>query len=139
MGFKKANVAQFIRVGFIVNTLNKDTVPPTLTTEEVYHTFSYPTAADRQTFQRNSVKVKGRKLSTQTSEAAFILWQSCIQFVEGYDDLPSKEEQQKPLLVNYFSDDIGRLHVDEAIERLMSTIGAEDIDVEKKSVPSSGQ
>ena len=132
MGFKKSKAFEEIRVPMLVNTLDEDNG----TTEhvEVAHVFRIPPPQVREEWQRKLAKVKGKKISMGSrTEANWGLWLACIIRVEGYDDCDQKKEMWK----EYFSDPIGRIHADNAVDMLMETLGSEEVEQEKKSELSS--
>ena len=133
---KKAAIVDLrITMGFRVN----NTVLNTIEDVDVTHNLTYPNTKLREQHDQASVKVRGRKVKPIVSEGNWALWKKIIVSVEGYGDLDENQRKDPRELVTYFSDDIGRLHVDEAISRMFEMIRAEDSDWEKKSEPSSEQ
>jgi hypothetical protein len=130
-GFKKSKAFEQIRVPMEVNTASDD--GQSLVKVTVAHTFRIPPPEIREEYQRKLLIIKGKKLSQGSrSEASWSLWKHCIISVEGYDDLPEMDKEGMWKL--YFADDIGRIHVDNAVEMLMNAIGADEPEeVEKKS------
>ena len=133
MGFKKSKALEEIKVPILFNMAGEDGVG--LEQVEVAHIFKIPTPKVREEWQRKLLKVKGKKISTGSrSEANWYLWLNTVIRVEGYDDLPQTEDWKQ-----YFSDNIGRIHVDSAVDMLMESLGGEEVETEKKSEPSSEQ
>lgn len=131
MGFKKSKALEEIRVPMIVNMANEDGTG--LEQTEVAHYFKIPLPNVREEWQRRLLKVKGKKISTGSkSEANWYLWLHTIVKVEGYDDLPTTGDWKQ-----YFTDPIGRIHVDNAVDMLMESLSAEEGEQEKKLEPSS--
>ncbi len=137
MGFTKdtAIIDLQIPMSFRVNNKILNTVEDC----DVVHYFTYPNTKLREQHDQASVKVRGRKVKPIVSEGNWALWKKIIVSVEGYDDLTEEKSKDTRELIAYFGDNIGRLHVDEAITRMFEMIRAEDSDWEKKSEPSSEQ
>ena len=133
-GFRKDTAVTIIRVpmSFQHQIKNADTGETTIEDADVAHNFKIPTIKARERYQRELATVKRGRVKTFLFNANWNLFQQVIQSVEGYDDLPKPEEQTHDALIQYFSDDVGRLHVDEAILRLIESISAQDSDWEKK-------
>jgi hypothetical protein len=130
MGFKKPTIAQsLVTVPMSVPTFSDDPADRV----DVAHVFTIPSAKVREEYQRQLVKIKGRKVQGgNTSDASWYLWIHCVDHVIGYDDLPEGENWKE-----YFNDAIGRIHVDNAVTRLMDYLTGDEVDSEKKSEPSS--
>jgi len=131
MGFRKSKAFEQIRVPMIVNTFNEE--DQLVEAVEVVHVFRIPDPDARTEWERRLVQVKGKKIKHGSrSDANWKLWLSSVISVEGYDDLPKGERWKE-----YFTDPIGRIHVDSAIAQLMDFLGSEEVEQEKKSEPSS--
>ena len=139
MGFSKKNVLSVIHVPlrFIHQHENTETGAVFSEDHDVEHIFKMPSAHQRSRYQRENVKVKGKKMIYSGPEASWNLFQACIRRVEGYDDLPS-DAQTRASIVEYFNDDIIRHHAEEAADELIRLLESEDMQLEKKSGPSSG-
>ena len=133
MGFSKKNALTTVRVpmSFLHEMKNSETGAVETEEVDVAHIFRLPTTKDRENYQQQVVSVKGRKMKHRSMQASWNLFARTILHVEGYDDLPTKEKQTKKELLKYFSDDIGRIHADEAVMRLLERISSEDSDWEK--------
>ena len=130
MGFKKSVEFNEVRVPLLVNTYYEETKE--LQRVEVAHIFKVPTPEVRVEWQRRLLQVKGKKIKTGSrSSANWYLWIHSVLSVEGYDDLPKTEQWKE-----YFTDPIGRIHVDDAVDALMTLLGAEEPE-EKKLEESS--
>lgn len=134
MGFTKdaAVSSDEITVSMAFRVINKDVTPPAIEDVDVLHAFMFPTTRMREKHQSEIFDVRGRKMKARATNANWNLWRSAIKYVEGYDDLP-REDQTAQTLAQYFSDSVGRLHVDEAVGRLLEDIAAEDGNWKKKS------
>ena len=139
MGFSKKRALTTVRIPMRFNHEFEDTSTGEIIAEEVevVHNYSLPTVKQRERYRRESVIVKGKKLRYGGANASWNLFQAIILSVEGYDDMPA-EEQNKATLCQYFNDEITRLHVESGIEILMSRLESDEVEYEKKSVPSSG-
>lgn len=137
MGFTKKAAIVDIRIPMSFRVINS--VTGSVDDVDVIHNLTYPNTKLREQHDQASVKVRGRKVKPVVSEGNWILWRKIVVSVEGYDDLVDGQEKDLRVLVDYFGDDIGRLHVDEAISRMFDMIRAEDSDWEKKSELSSEQ
>lgn len=134
MGFKKSQAFEKIKVPMLVNTATEDGTA--FTQVEVAHVFRIPPPEVREEWQRMMLKTKGKRVEVGAKAAAnWFLWKHCILFVEGYDDLDINKSDWKM----YFSDAIGRIHVDNAVDMLMSTLNADEKEQEKKFELSSEQ
>src|SRR5512139_850536 len=134
MGFKKSHAFEQIRVPMVVRTSSEDGT--TIEEVEVAHVFKIPTPAVREEYQRKLLVVRGRRVRQGSrSEASWYLWKNSVLSVEGYDDLPTLDKDGN--WKRYFEDAIGRIHVDNAVDMLMEVLGAEEVEQEKKSEPSS--
>jgi hypothetical protein len=101
---------------------------------EVTHIMRIPTVAEREEYQRQLARIRGRKVAANTSEANWHLWIKCVVNVEGYDDLPKEGDWKL-----YFQSGVERVHAEEAASRLLESLESEDTEVEKKFVLSSAQ
>lgn len=134
MGFKKSKALEEIKVPMSVSCVN-ETDGTTIERVEVAHIFKIPEPTIREEWQRMMLKIKGKKISSGSKSAAnWKLWLHSVVRVEGYDDLPSGDKWK-----SYFEDDIGRIHVDNAVDMLMEVLSSEEVDTEKKSELSSEQ
>jgi hypothetical protein len=133
-GFKKSKAFEQIRIPMVVKTASDD--GNTIEDAEVAHIFRIPTPEVREEYQRKLLIVKNRKVQQGSrSAASWFLWLNSVLSVEGYLDLPSVDDQGG--WKKYFNDPIGRIHVDNAVDKLMETLGYEEVDQEKKFEPSS--
>ena len=132
MGYTKRAVEEQVSVKMRFNVINHD--DNTNVTYEVMHILRVPTVAEREGYQREIARVKGRKVIANSGEANWHLWLKCIISVEGYDDLPKTGDWKQ-----YFSSGVERIHVDEAISQMLQSFESEETDVEKKFVQSSVQ
>jgi hypothetical protein len=132
MGFTKAKYAAEVAIALTYRLVDHD--KGTDETATCIHYFRLPTATERTNYEQQRVQVKGRKVKSFRASANWWLWERCCQRVEGYDDLQQDDNWRK-----YFTDDKGRIHVDEFTEAFLERIMGEEADVEKKSVPSSEQ
>lgn len=142
MGFTKSMVAQEFPVSLRFEYQQYEDAPsggpPLLigtTSAEVTHIFRLPSVEEREEYHRRLVRTKGKKVVSGASDAAVYLWSRCCIRVSGYDDLPSLNGNWKV----YFDDEIGRIHVEEAVDRFMGRMSAEEVETTKKSAPSSVQ
>lgn len=103
----------------------------------VSHTFQYPTLEVREQRDRDLARVKGRKVTTHRSKANWNFWCKTIAYVEGYEDDGITKETGLEQLKQYFNNPIGRVHVDDMVERFLEVMLGEEIDFEKKSEQSS--
>lgn len=133
MGFTKDKAITEVRVDMLYKIVTDETGD--LEEVSVSHLMRVPDLQEREDHSRESVKVKGRKITPITSKANWNLWKKIVTEVIGYDDLENPKDSYQ--LKSYFSDDGLRMHVDDAVQRLFEVIGAEDSEYEKKSEPSS--
>jgi hypothetical protein len=133
MGFKKANL-ETIAINMNVKTVDeKDNM---LMDVMVTHVFALPSPAERERWNKEVVQQKGRKIeASKKSTANWNLWLACVKSVEGYDDLDTTKQDWK----KYFADNIGRIHVDNAVDILMEMITSDQAGQEKKLELSSEQ
>lgn len=129
MGFsKKAAVLEIeVPMEFRVKDDNK---PGVEEYTNVKHVFRHPTAAQRERHRNESVDVKRGRPQTKTTKANRNLWNATIVRVEGYDDIANQSEPAT--FGNYFDDEIGSIHVDAAVIRMMNLIGDSEVETEKK-------
>lgn len=137
MGFKKTKAFEEIRVPMVVKMADETSLDAagnaTIVETTVAHIFRIPPPSVREEWQRLLVRVKGKNVSSGSKPSAnWFLWKHCILRVEGYDDLPPGD-----LWKEYFSDAIGRIHVDNVVDMLMETLGSEEAEQEKKFEESS--
>lgn len=132
MGYKKAKASEQIHIRMNFKLINEQ--DNTESTCSVTHIMRAPNIAEREEYQRMLARLKGRKVQSNVLEANWKLWLRCVIRVEGYDDLPSNGDWKL-----YFQDGVERIHVDEAVVRLIETFESEETEVEKKFVQSSVQ
>lgn len=125
MGFKKSEVPDEITIRLRFIHQIKETGQENV--YDVAHIFKPPTVEVREEYQRKLVRVKGRKVSSGVADAIRYLWWNTIIRVEGYDDLPTTGDWR-----TYFDDFVGRVHVEEAVERFVTYFTAEELDFSKK-------
>lgn len=134
MGFSKKIALEIIPVAMTFRV--KDERAEGATTETtVVHTFRLPTAKERESWRNAMSHIRNGKPRLTLSAANQVLWRECIKSVSGYDDLPggADAEVTDPIALNqYFSDEIGKLHIDSAIGILLAKIGEEEAELEKK-------
>jgi hypothetical protein len=132
-GFRKSKAFEQIRIPMVVKTASEDGTG--IEDAEVAHIFRIPTPEVREEYQRKLLIVKNRKVQQGSrSAASWFLWLHSILSVEGYEDLPTTDKDGN--WKQYFNDPIGRIHVDNAVDKLMETLGYEEVDQEKKSEQS---
>lgn len=124
MGFSKQKVATTVSVSFTVNIFAED--GEHLDTADVVHQFRRPTIKERELYRQMAHSFQGGKPKLRLTKANLALWDSCIEKVEGYDDLP--EGDWKSYFLN---DDIGREHADAAARILLDKITETEVELEK--------
>ena len=140
MGFSKKNILPTIRIPlrFHHQFEDSETGETYASSVDVVHIFAMPTTHQRSRYQRENVKVKGKKMIYSGPEASWNLFQGCIRAVEGYEDDLPREGQTRTSIIEYFNDEIIRHHAEGAADELMRILESEDMQLEKKSGPSSG-
>lgn len=126
MGFSKAKTAQTISVAFTVNLIDDATGKESYT--DVVHIFRRPTIKERELYRQMAHRFERGKSQIRLTKANLALWDSCIQSVSGYDDLPAGDF--KPYFLN---DDIGMEHADAATRIMLDKITEQEADLEKNS------
>lgn len=136
MGFTKKAALNEIVVAMKFK-INDERAEGTITEATVVHTFRLPTAKEREAWRNNLSHVRNGKQRVTYTAACQVLWRECILSVEGYDDIegavagePFKDKEK---MFAYFSDEMGKLHIDSAIGILNQQITEEEVDLEKKS------
>ena len=132
MGFRKEKAVKEIRIGLTVQTVDHTANPPTQEEVLVGYVFKMPTTKQLERHNSEVVKLRRRSVKTYVSNANWNLFRSTIIYVEGYDDLPGREEQTLEILTEYFNADVVRMHVDGAVMALLEHISIEEADWEKK-------
>ncbi len=134
MGFSKSNVEKVIRIPMDFRQVyyegDKFVGQEQVT---VVHVMNYPTIESRELREQEVVKVKGKRVKARRSAGDFNYWFRNLHHVEGYEDDGITADTPKAVVREYFSDAIGRQHVDECVGRYDDIISAEDSDREKKS------
>ena len=126
MGFSKNKIASTVSVAFSVQVIDDRTGMETVT--NVVHNFRRPTIKEREMYRQMAHSFQGGKSKLRLTKANLQLWDTCIQSVEGYDDLP--EGDFKPYFVN---DDIGKEHADASVRILLDKITETEVELEKNS------
>ncbi len=105
----------------------------------VTHILRLPTLQEREQFERDSTKIRGRKLDFDRRRAALRLWPKIVMDVKGYADI----EEQFPRdgagnltgdWRGYFlQNPILQQHVTDFIDQMFEQISGEEGDLEKNS------
>lgn len=130
MGFSKATaIIDDIEIPMSFR-VKDERAPGTEVEVNVSHFFKLPTAFQREKYQNECVDVKRGKPQSRMVKANRTLWNVVIARVSGYDDITNPSDPDA--FREYFNDDIGSIHIDAAITRLMNIIGSGEADFEKK-------
>ena len=132
MGFKKEKAVKELSIALDITINNYDLDPPTTESVVVVHVFKMPTAKQIERYHSEVVKIRRSKVKTFVANANWNLFVGTIMHVEGYDDLPSKDEQTLEVLEDYFRGDVVRLHVDGAVAALLEAISVEEAEWGKR-------
>jgi hypothetical protein len=124
MGFSKKAVAQSVSIAFTVQTIDERNGLET--TADVVHKFRRPSIRERELYRQVAHRFQGGKAQLRLTKANLQLWDTCIESVEGYDDLPAGDF--KPYFLN---DEIGKEHADAAVRILLDKITETETDLEK--------
>lgn len=128
MGFSKNKVAKLLKIAFSVE-LEGDN-GELLERASVVHKFRRPSIKEREAYRQAAHRWDHGKPKLAITKANLLLWDACIESVEGYDDL----DLNNPKWKDYFlSDDIGKEHADAAARLLMDKISESEEELEKKS------
>lgn len=109
----------------------------------VTHVLRVPTPKEREQYERDSARIKGRRVEVDRRGAALRLWPKIILDVQGYDDI----EEQFPRDASgrlsgnwkefFLSNDILQFHIVEFIDKLFEQLSGEEEELEKNSESSA--
>jgi hypothetical protein len=134
-GYKKSKNLDTIEVKMLVKYVDEES--NNLGDVEVSHIFKIPSPQDRELWNKMIIQSKGKKVvAGNKSTANWVLWKSCCVGVRGYDDLDCENENNWK---SYFTTNMERIHVDNAVDILMDLLSSDEVEKEKKFEPSSEQ
>ena len=97
---------------------------------EVRHVMRLPSINEREKYQQMLVKIRGQNIKAQGSaEAGFWLWKQCMLRLEGYDELPTTQQQ---IIKAFEESTILHIHAEKAAEALLNYINASEGEISKK-------
>ena len=142
MGFKLSKVPDKLEITIaFVNVNDEGYVERT----PVTHIFRIPTLKEREQFERDAAKIKGRKVEVDRRHAAIKFWPKVVLDVRGYDDVEEKFPRNAagelaPGWKDFFIDnEVLRHHVVEFVDQLFEQITGEEYELEKNSESSAEQ